>query len=816
MRTLIQDLRYGFRISLKKPGSAVVAVLTLAVGIAATSTVFTWIDGTLLRPIQGVADADRLTSFETLAPDGRAMTTSYEDYRDYRDHLKLVSGIALFRPNVFSLGQENHPMRVFGELVSGNYFAVLGVKAALGRTFSPDEFGDNEGAYPVAVIGHGLWQSVFNSDPRIVGQTIQVNRQPLTVVGVAPANFYGGIAGLAEQIWVPATMAVRLNAMPDWMLKDRNSRMFLGIARLGPGVALAQARAELAAVASQLAKMYPNPDHGLSAGLFPMWQGHFGAQSLLLAPLEFLMAVCCVVLLIVCANVANLQLARAMGRQQEFSIRLAVGAGRRRLIRQLLTESLLLAALGTLAGALLAAWTSQALGYMTPPTNMPVALHADLNGNILLFTAVVGLVACLASGIAAALHAASVDLNLTIKEGGRGTTGSKGSHRVRGLLVASEVALALVALVSAGLFARSFEIARKLDPGLNPEHVVVSHLQLGTAGYSVAERRLFCEGLRERLEAQPGIEAVSYADTVPQGFDCCSWEPVKVQGYLPDPGENMNIDRNIIAPGYFRLLGIPLLEGRDFTAQDQEKTEQVMIVSQTFAHRYFGGGEAIGRKVYGWGQWFTVVGVAGDSKYHTPNENTEPFLYVPFRQIYRADMAIALYVKAAGSTNQTVAMMRREVRALDPELDLYDPMPLRDFIQASLFPQKMGASLLALLGAVAMLLAAIGLYSVMAYSISQRTHEIGVRIALGARPADVRRMMVRQGMEMAGMGLAAGVLAALALTRAAAGLLVKVSPSDPAVFAAATLFLAGVALVASYVPAVRATRIDPNQALREQ
>lgn len=816
MRTLIQDLRYGFRISLKKPGSAVVAVFTLAVGIAATSTVFTWIDGTLLRPIQGVADADRLTSFETLAPDGRAMTTSYEDYRDYRDHLKLVSGIALFRPSVFSLGQENHPMRVFGELVSGNYFAVLGVKAALGRTFSPDEFGDNEGAYPVAVIGHGLWQSVFNSDPRIVGQTIQVNRQPLTVVGVAPANFYGGIAGLAEQIWVPATMAVRLNAMPDWMLKDRNSRMFLGIARLGPGVALAQARAELAAVASQLAKMYPNPDHGLSAGLFPMWQGHFGAQSLLLAPLEFLMAVCCVVLLIVCANVANLQLARAMGRQQEFSIRLAVGAGRRRLIRQLLTESLLLAALGTLAGALLAAWTSQALGYMTPPTNMPVKLHADLNGNILLFTAVVGLVACLASGIAPALHAASVDLNLTIKEGGRGTTGSKGSHRVRGLLVASEVALALVALVSAGLFARSFEIARKLDPGLNPEHVVVSHLQLGTAGYSVAERRLFCEGLRERLEAQPGIEAVSYADTVPQGFDCCSWEPVKVQGYLPDPGENMNIDRNIIAPGYFRLLGIPLLEGRDFTAQDQEKTEQVMIVSQTFAHRYFGGGEAIGRKVYGWGQWFTVVGVAGDSKYHTPNENTEPFLYVPFRQIYRADMAIALYVKAAGSTNQTVAMMRREVRALDPELDLYDPMPLRDFIQASLFPQKMGASLLALLGAVAMLLAAIGLYSVMAYSISQRTHEIGVRIALGARPADVRRMMVRQGMEMAGMGLAAGVLAALALTRAAAGLLVKVSPSDPAVFAAATLFLAGVALVASYVPAVRATRIDPNQALREQ
>jgi len=297
VRTLIQDLRYGFRISLKKPGTAVIAVLTLAVGIGATTTVFSWIDSTLLRPIQGVADADRLTSFETLAPDGRAMTTSYLDYRDYRDHLKLVSGIALFRPTVFSLGQENRPMRVFGELVSGNYFAVLGVRATLGRTFSPNESGDNEGAYPVAVIGHGLWQSVFNSDPGIIGQTIRVNRQPLTVVGVAPTNFYGGMSGLTEQIWIPATMAVTLNAMPDWMLQDRNSRMFMGFARLARGIRLAQARAELAAVASQLAKMYPNPDLGLSAGLFPMWQGHFGAQSLLLAPLEFLMAVCFVVLL---------------------------------------------------------------------------------------------------------------------------------------------------------------------------------------------------------------------------------------------------------------------------------------------------------------------------------------------------------------------------------------------------------------------------------------------------------------------------------------------------------------------------------------
>lgn len=816
MRTLVQDLRYGFRISLKKPSTASVAVLTFAVGIAATTTVFSWIDGTLLRPIQGVADADRLTSFETVAPDGGPMTTSYQDFRDYRDHLKLVSGIAVFRPTVFSLGQENHPERVFGELVSGNYFAVLGVKAALGRTFSPDEFGDAEGAYPVTVIGRGLWQSAFNSDPRIIGQTIRVNRQPLTVVGVAPAEFHGGMSGLAEQIWVPATMAVRMNAIPDWMLKDRNARMFMGIARLGQGVTLAPAREEAAAMADQLAKSYPNPDRGLSASLFPMWQGHFGAQGVLLEPLAFLMAVCCVVLLIVCANVANLQLARAMGRQQEFSVRLAVGAGRGRLIRQLLTESLLLAALGSMAGALLAGWTAQSMGYLVPPTNLPVILHTEVNGHILLFTAVVGLVSCLASGIAPAFHAARVDLNQVIKEGGRGATGGTGSHRIRGLLVASEVALALVALISAGLFARSFEIARRLDPGFNPGHVVVAHIQLGTAGYSVAERKLFCESLRDRLEVQPGIESVSFAESVPQGFDYGSWEPLEVQGYMPEPHESMNIYRNVVAPGYFHLMGIPLVEGRDFTAQDQEKTEQVMIVSQEFARRYFGGGEAIGRKVHGWGRWFTVVGVARDSKYHRPNEKLEPYFYVAFRQTYRADLAITLYVKAAANSNQTIATVLREVRALDPELDLYDPMPLRDYIQASLFPQKMAASLLAVLGAVAMVLAAIGLYSVMAYSISQRTHEIGVRMALGARPADVRRLMVRQGMEMAGIGLAAGIVVALNATQAAAGLLVKVSPTDPAVFAAATVFLAAVALMASYVPAVRATRIDPNQALREQ
>jgi predicted permease len=813
VRTLLQDLRYAARLSFEKPGSTLIAVLTLAVGVAATTTVFSWIDATLLRPIRGVADPARLVSFESLAPDGRPITTSYLDFRDYRDHLKLVS-LVVFRPSSFSLGTDDHPVRAFGELVSGNYFAVMGVRPELGRAFSPDEYGDSEGAYPVAVIGHGLWQTVFNSDPRIVGRTIQVNRQPITVVGVAPPEFHGSLSGLAAQIWIPAMMSTKLGATPDWMLQDRHSRIFAGIARLAPGATLAQARSEAAAMASQLSKANPDVDLGIGAALFPMWQGHFGAQSIMLAPLEILMAVCCVVLLIVCANVANLQLARAMGRQQEFTIRMAVGAGRGRVIRQLLTESLLLSALGCVAGALLASWAAQSIGYLVPPTNLPIAMTVDVNADVLIFTALVGLVACLLSGIAPAFHAARANLNDVLKEGGRGGTAGAGSHRIRALLVVGEVALAMVAIVSAGLFARSFEEARKLNPGLDPNGVAVAHLPLSTAGYSVADRSLFCRKLRDRLEQQPGVYAASYADSVPQGFDYGSWEELQAEGYVPSRRENMNVYRNVISPGYFKLLRIPLLQGRDFTDQDDISHQPVMIVSQSFVRKYFPGRDAIGRRVHGWGRWFTVVGVVADSKYHTPNEAPEPYFYVAFRQTYRADLAIAFYVRA-GTAEQAITVLRREARALDPGLDLYDAMPLRDFIQASLFPQKIGAALLAVLGAVALVLAAIGLYSVMAYSISQRTHEIGIRMALGARPADVRRMMVRQGMRMAATGLIAGIVAALALTRVAAGLLVKISPADPVVFAGATLFLCCVALVASYVPARRATRIDPNQALRE-
>lgn len=812
--TLLHDLRYALRVSLKSPAFTLVAVVTLAVGIAANTTVFSWIDAVLVRPLPGVADGNQLVSFESETPNGEFVPTSYPDYRDYRDHLKLIGGLAVAQPNALSIGEEDHAERLWGEFVSGNYFDVLRVKPVIGRVFTPDEYGDKQGGYPVAVIGSALWNRKFNSDPGVIGRTIRVNRQQLTIVGVVPSDFRGTLPGLTFEIWIPVVMAPQLNAMPEWMLRDRKSRILFATARLAPSVTIARAGAEVTALARQLAKANPGPNEGMTASLFPLWKGHFGAQASLLGPLRILMGVCLVVLLIACANVANLLLARITARQKEFGVRLALGAARWRLVRQLMAESLVLAGMGAVLGAPLAVWMSGSLGYLVPPSGFPVILDAHLNGDVLLFTVLVCAAACIVSALAPALQTLRSDLHDALKEGGRGGTEGSRSQRIRGVLVASEVALALVAIIGAGLFARSFQMARQINPGFDPRGVLVSHLSLNTAGYSVPDRIKFCVRLRERLQSQPGISSVGYADYIPLGIADGAWEDLKIQGYVPGISENMKIYRTVAGPGYFDLMKIRLLDGRDFTERDDYNAARVMVVNQAFVRRFFGGGYAIGRQVYGWGRWFTVIGVVTDTKFNRPNEQQRSLFYVPFRQVYREDLPVAVYVRASSDLNQALSSLRREVRNMDANVGVFDAMPLAEYISASLFAQKIAASLLAVLGGVAIILAALGLYSVMAYSITQRTHEIGIRMALGAQPADVLGLMVRHGMALTLAGLLAGVAAALAVTRVASGLLVNVSATDPFIFSVAALFLAVVALLASYLPARRATRIDPNVALR--
>ena len=826
MNSLLQDMQHALRMMKRNPGFTAITVLTLALGIATSTTVFGWVDAILLHPLPGVEQPDRLVALETTTPGGEFVTNSYPDYRDFRDHLKLVDGIAVTRPVAFSVGKEDHAERVWGELVSGNFFSVLGVTPERGRTFLPAEYGDKPGAFPVAVISDRFWRSHFGADPQITGKSIWINQHELTIVGVAPTEFRGSSPGAAFDVWVPYMMQPILNGVGEWMLRDRKDRNMIGIARLKQGVTLEQAREELAALAGRMAKADADTNEGLSATFLPIAKSHFGAQSLLLAPLRVLMGVCVVVLLIVCANVANLLLARATARHKEFSTRMALGAGRARLAQLVLTESLVFAVAAAVVGIAASQWMGRVLLLLLPKGQIAMAVHGGVNGPVLLFATLLCLLIALLAGLVPALHLGRADLTERLNEAGRSGMTGTGSHRMRSLLVAAEVSLALVALIGAGLFARSFAALREIKPGFNPNQVLLSQFYLSTNGYNLEQRKQFSIRLREKLESAPGVTNVAYSDGVPLGFEPSWWEDLNVEGYTPSRSENMKIFRNVISPGYLSLLRIPMIEGRDFTEQDDEKTNPVMIVNQTFVKRFFAGRNPVGRRIQGWGEWFTVVGVVQDSKYHYPGEAPLPYFYVPFRQVYRADMQLAYYVRTVGNPNNALAMVRQKVKEIDPNVTVFDAVPLTEYIGASLFPQKVAASMLTVLGALAVILAAVGLYSVMSYSVVQRTHEIGIRMALGARPEDVLRLVVRQGLLLASAGMLAGFAMAIAVARSLSALsfagsamgtggkLLGVSATDPLIYAGSALFLTAVALLAAYIPATRAAKVEPMEALR--
>jgi len=810
----MQDLRHGLRMALRSPGFTLVAVFTLAIGIAANTTVFNWLDMMLLRPITGAARGSELVAFEEVAPDGGALATSWADYRDYRDRLRQVSGLMVSAPGVVNIGEGDHAERVWFEAVSGNAFAVLGVRPALGRVFSREEYGDKPGAFPVAVISNSLWQRRFAGDPKAVGSMVLINGHPMTVIGVARKEFHGSLPGVFFDVWVPLTMDTQLGIHPEVELNDRNTRMLVTVARLAPGVSIEQGRAECASIARRLAEEYPKTNSGVSATLLPIREGHFGGQRTMVGPLLILMAACGVILLIVCANVANLLLARATSRRKEFGLRLALGAGRGRLMRHLLVESLVLAVFGVLIGVPLAQWMTMSLAWLMPRgARIPMSFDVPLSTDILLFNLAACVAACLVSGIVPAMQATRANLNDVLKEGGRSGSESARSQRLRGLLVAAEVAMAMIAIVAAGLFAKSFDAARRINPGFDPSHTLVAHVDLSGSHYNNLERRLLFERIGRRVAAQPGVTAVSWADIVPLWFFGGAVADAEVEGYVRRRNESMKIALSRTSPGYFDVMKIPLLEGRDFTDQDTETSRPVMIVNRTFADRFFPGGRALGRRVFALREWFTVVGVVRDIKYVKPTEAATPYFYVPVRQVFDGQMLI-LHVRTTGDPERLAAVVQREVTAADPAARLFDAMALSESITAGVFGQRLAAALLGGMGLFALALAATGLYSVMAYSVAQRTQEIGIRMALGARPADVLRMVVSGGMKLTLVGIGIGIVIALALMRLAASLLVHVSAADPVVFAGATLFLTLVALAANYLPARRATQVDPNDALR--
>ena len=830
IQNLSRDVQYGIRMMARNPAVTIVAVLTLACGIAAGATVFTWIDAVLLRPLSGVADPSHLVTLETVTSNGEWVPNSYPDFIDFRDHLRLFDGIAVSHPAAFSVGPEYHAERVWGELVSGNFFAVLGVKPEAGRMFLPSEYGDAPGAYPVAVISDRYWRSHFAANPSIVGKTLRINQHEFTIIGVAHPDFHGSIPVTSFDLWVPYMEQSVLNGVPLWMLRDRHDRNMLGIARLKSGVTVDQARLELKNLAERMAVLNANVSLGMSATLMPLWKSPHGPQGLLVGPLRILMGICVLVLLIVCGNVANLLLARATVREREFSARLALGATRARIVRQVLTECLLLTGSGAALGLAAAPFLGHALRYLMPPGPMSLLVSMDTRPNlaVLAFTAGVCVLCALVAGLVPALHVSRIALSTTLNAGGRSGTAGRSRNRMRSVLVVSEVALALVTLVGAGLFVRGFQQSLHIDPGFDPDHILVNQFYLSTNGYNLAQRREFCRRLGERMQSAPAVTDVAYSDGIPLGFEPSWWEELKIEGYTPYPNENMNIFRNVISPGYLPLMHIPVMDGRNFTDQDDENAPPVMIVNEAFAQRFFAGRNPIGHVVHGWGSWFRIVGVAKDSKYHYLNESTPPYFYVAFRQVFREDMNLAFYVRTKGNPDWVLSTLRMQARAIDPNVTVFDAAPLKEFIGASLYPQKVAASLMAIMGGLALLLAAVGLYSSMAYSVAQRTQEMGVRIALGAKPGRVLRMVVRQGLTLTAIGLVAGVAlawimahfaASVSATNSAMGATQRVlqaSAADPVIYSAAVAFLSVIAALAAYFPARRASSVQPMDALRTE
>jgi predicted permease len=811
MGSLGQDLRYGLRMLGQSPGFTAVAVLSLALGIGSNATVYSWVQAVLLHPLPGVQNSSQLLAVETQMPNGSYHTSSYPDYKDYRDQNQVFSGLIAFEliPANFSIEENQTPERIWGQIVTGNYFDVLGVHAHLGRTFLPEE-DRGLNAHPVLVISYGLWRTRFAGDPNIIGKTARFNQHPFTIIGVAPREFQGTIVGVASSFWVP--MMMQPQVLPAEDLEQRAPTFIHLMGRLKPGVTIQQAQANMTTIARRLEQQYPDTNKNTGIYVCPVWKAHYGLQDYLLRVLAFLTVVVALVLLIACANVANLLLARASVRAKEIAIRSALGAGRARLVRQLLAESLLLALLGGAGGVLLALWTSHLLMLFLPPANLPVTVPLSVDGRVLSFTLLVSLLTGIIFGLVPALQISRPDINESLKEGGRTFRAGASHHRLRNLLVVSEMVLALVTLVGAGLLVRSLRNAQNASVGFNPDHVLLASMDLRPNGYSGPQAVQFFERLRERIATLPEVQSVSTERYVPLWFYGRAYTRPKIEGYTSQPNEDMYIDYNMVGPNYFTMMQIPLVRGRDFSSQDRVDAPLVCIVNETMARRFWPGQDAIGRRIDAGSGWRTIVGVARDIKYHSINESPESFLYFPALQ--ESETEANVLVRTSNDPRALLGAVRHEVQALDPNAAILTTADLGGLLHVSLFAQRTAASLATVLGLLGMLLAAVGIYGVLSYSVSQRTHEIGIRIALGALPGDIVSLVVGKGMRLVLISLAIGLFASLLATRVMSSLLFGVSATDPLTFFAVALLLAAAALAACYLPARRAMRVDPMVALR--
>jgi len=810
---LVQDLRYGVRQLLRSPGFSSLAILCLTLGIGANAAVFSWIEGILFRPYPAVAHQERLLAVAGTARGETGPTgLSWPDFLDLQRSCTLCDAFFVSKITGSTLNVGERAEVTTGSIVSANYFDAIGVHPILGRGFEPGEDVGSD-AHPVAVISYQLWRNHFKSDPQIVGKMQRLNNIPHTVIGVAPEGFYGTFVGWAMHFWVPASMEETFES-GGYKLEDRGARWIEAYVRLKPGVTRAQAQEEISAIATRLEDNYAATNRGRGITLWPLWQTPFNNAGTLLPTLEIMLAVGAFVLLIACANVGNLLLVRSFARRHEMTIRLAIGASRIRLLKQLLTEGLILSTLGAAGGLLVAYWCRHALVLLFPArSGVSMYLPGEIDWRVMSLSVGICLIATFIVGLVPAFQTRNLELAGALKAGSSGVVGARGRAWVRSGLVVFQVCLSFILLVGAALLLQSLQKIRTTSPGFSTTNVVKTGVSLISAGYDVPHAKTFQEELIARVRALPGVESAAFAQVTPLGYNTYSSTPIAVDGYQPPPEEQPTVDYNQVSPDYFATLGIPLLSGREFTRADDENAQLVAIVNRTMAARYWRGLDPLDRRLQVKGRWVRVIGVAADSKYESMRESAKPFFYVPLLQDFVRGPA--LYIRSAQPRQSISAALFREVHALDANLVLYEMITLQEQVDRSTSPQLVAVDLVSILGGLALLLAAVGLYGVMSYAVAQSIRELGLRMALGATAADLFRRVISRGLRLTAVGVLCGATAGLALTRLFGKLLYNVSPNDPLAFASAVAVMTITSVAACLLPAWRATRTDPARVLRD-